>query len=386
MSIFIAGLGTGCSSFFDEQNLLSEELDSLLSNNPNFTGISAFAVLSDGTIRTGHAGFSIVENSINIAPNVEYTAPSGSTQVDENTAFMLASVSKTITWTSLTMLYDQGKFDLDDPIQSHLSFNVSNPSSPDTPITFRHLYTHTATIVDDSDDEQYFWGSGCPIDAPYPEPLATTTASFLSLNSSWEEDNAPGENPAYSNRGTALAAVLVEEISGQPFQEYTQNNLFQILDMNQTSWVRGALPENTTAAFPYASNDDGVFHTWAGGYCFPDWPSGQLYSTASDMAKFAHAMLNNEAQQLYTTATAEEAFSSADTDTVFSEGSGLGWFTDGYPGGVGHNGGEYGAVTNLYIKTSSNVAVGWFANSELDSETEEKITEKLISLAEERSP
>ncbi len=97
-------------------------------------------------------------------------------------------------------------------------------------------------------------------------------------------------------------------------------------------------------------------------------------------------MLNNEAQQLYTTATAEEAFSSAATDTVFSEGSGLGWFTDGYPGGVGHNGGEYGAVTNLYIKTSTNVAVGWFANSELNSETEEKITEKLISLAEERSP
>ena len=176
-------LGTGCSSLFGESNLVSTELESLLSNDPSFTGISAFAVLSDGTILTGHAGFSILQNSVNIAPNIEYTPPSESTKVDENTAFMLASVSKTITWTALTMLYDQGAFELDDPIQDHLSFDVSNPSSPSIPITFRHLYTHTATIIDDTNDEHYFWGSGCPMDTPYPETLASETASFLSLSS-----------------------------------------------------------------------------------------------------------------------------------------------------------------------------------------------------------
>lgn len=156
--------------------------------------------------------------------------------------------------------------------------------------------------------------------------------------------------------------------------------------MDQTSWTRGALPENTTAAFNYAHNENGTVNTWAGGYCFPDWPSGQLYSTASDMAKFAKVMLHNEDQQLYSITTAEEAFSSAATPTVSSEESGLGWFVEGYPGGVGHNGGEYGVVTNLYIKTSTNVAIGWFANSEIVPETEEAITEKLISLAEKQNP
>ena len=62
----------------------------------------------------------------------------------------------------------------------------------------------------------------------------------------------------------------------------------------------------------------------------------------------------------------------------------IGWYIEGYPGGVGHNGGEYGVVSNLYIKTSTNVAVGWFANSEVDENVEEELTAFLISFAEER--
>ena len=77
----------------------------------------------------------------------------GLSQVQQNVAleqdhiFLLASVSKVITGTALLRLYDQGLFALDDPINNYLPFAVNHPDF-NTPITFRHLLTHTSSIAD----------------------------------------------------------------------------------------------------------------------------------------------------------------------------------------------------------------------------------------------
>ena len=63
--------------------------------------------------------------------------------------FHLASVSKTITATSLVMLQAAGKFKLDDDINAYLPFAVRNPNAPGTPITFAQLLQHRSSIRDD---------------------------------------------------------------------------------------------------------------------------------------------------------------------------------------------------------------------------------------------
>jgi len=67
--------------------------------------------------------------------------------LDKDHLFLIGSISKTITATALLRLYDQGKFDLDDEINKYLPFEVNVPNQT-TPITFRMLLTHTASLSD----------------------------------------------------------------------------------------------------------------------------------------------------------------------------------------------------------------------------------------------
>ena len=77
-------------------------------------------------------------------------------EADNNTVYMLASCSKTITATALMQLYEQDLFQLDEPINNYLPFSVFNPNY-ETEITFRMLLTHTSSIKDNwnnMNDEQ----------------------------------------------------------------------------------------------------------------------------------------------------------------------------------------------------------------------------------------
>ena len=96
----------------------------------------------------------------------------------------------------------------------------------------------------------------------------------------------------YSNYGAALAAVVVEDVSGMPFDQYLQSHILTPLSMNQTS-IREDLPpdlaSNLSAGYLYANGVNVPVHdaiVVAG-------PAGSISSTAPDMAKFMLAHLGN---------------------------------------------------------------------------------------------
>jgi len=203
----------------------------------------------------------------------------------------------------------------------------------------------------------------------------------------------PGSKYHYSNMGTALAALLVERLSGVSFEEYTRRFIFAPLGMHRTSWVR---PRNAADTYIYRVRGDRSsgtkYDTRVGGYCYPDWPSGQLYSTAGDMAVFAAAMLaGGQFRQedgmgvscLYSAATGKLAFTPASPKTGDGD-SALGWFVGKpyYIGGAGHDGSEEGVAADLYIKLTAGVAVGWLANGELSNKEYETLTGRLMQAAE----
>ena len=78
--------------------------------------------------------------------------------VDENTMFILSSISKTVTATALMQLFENELFDLDDDIDDYLSFNVNHPDYPLVPITFKMLLTHSSGIQDNWNVMTYYDG------------------------------------------------------------------------------------------------------------------------------------------------------------------------------------------------------------------------------------
>jgi CubicO group peptidase (beta-lactamase class C family) len=276
-------------------------------------------------------------------------------------------------------------FTLDAPIEDALGFRVRNPSFPAVKITYKHLYTHTSGLQDDY--KGYLYDSKCPKSSPYPKSLTETMEPYVAKKANWGK-KAPGSKYDYSNMGSTLAALLVEKISGQPFDTFTERHIFQRLGMASTSWARP-----TASADVYELRGT-KYHTRSGGYCFPDWPSGQLHSSASDMAKFASSMLAGgrlwegtgstpKVGCLYSAATAVRAFKPQSPQTGDGD-SALGWFVGKpyYPGGAGHDGSEFGVSSDLYIMTDSGVAIGWMANGALSDKEFETITAKFVSAAQ----
>ncbi|MHC4942266.1 MAG: serine hydrolase domain-containing protein [Planctomycetota bacterium] len=207
----------------------------------------------------------------------------------EDTVFMLASVSKPITGTTLMQLYDEGKFDLHDPVNDYLPFAVKHPKYPDTDITFHMLLTHSSGIKDN-------WNvmKKCPGDPPislgqYLQDYLCPGGAYYKSKGNftfWE----PGTNFKYSNIGCALAGHLVEAISGMSLEHYCQQNLFLPLGMEETSWFVSNL-DPTNMAMPYKWN--GYSYIPQGHYnaCF--YPSSTLRTSASQLSRFLATFIKN---------------------------------------------------------------------------------------------
>ena len=124
----------------DEDELL-QFIESTMENHL-IPGISISIVKDQNIVWEKHFGYSNINQNI---------------LVDENTLFMLASISKTITATALMQLFEDGLFSLNDNINNYLPFNVNHPDYL-TPITFKMLLTHTSGIKDNWGVMPYYDG------------------------------------------------------------------------------------------------------------------------------------------------------------------------------------------------------------------------------------
>ena len=257
--------------------------------------------------------------------------------------FLLASISKTITATALLQQYDQGKFQLDDPINNHLPFRVEVPGQS-TPITFRMLLTHTSGIADGAAmDAEYYNGQDSPkaLDAWLESYLVPGGSNYNATDNYYSFQ--PGTQHEYSNAGSALIGVLVEQLSGMDFNSYCKQHIFQPLGMNNTHWRLDEITE--TIAVPY----DYINRNWETHqhYTFTDYPNGGLRSTARDMHRFVQMMAANgsfQGQHILKAATVQ-AMLSPQIPSIDNQ-VGLHLFVMNSTEGLwGHDGGEKGTST-----------------------------------------
>ncbi len=197
-----------------------------------------------------------------------------------DTRFMLASISKTVVAVALMQLLERdprGLSVLGADVQFGLPFSFRNPAYPNVPITFRMLMTHRWSMVDGPFFENFTFVQG-----DSPVPLASFLGDYGPDAGNWSKA-APGTESSYSNAGATMLGYLVERLSGMNLQEYCTSFVFGPLGMKESSWFLAGLDPNHIA-MPYEF-ERGVFNP-QGLYGFPDYPDGQLRTSAVQLARF----------------------------------------------------------------------------------------------------
>ncbi len=232
--------------------------------------------------------------------------------VTANSRFRIASLSKSFTSLAVLQLVDAGQVALDDPVVAHLpEFRLADPRGAD--ITVRQLLDQTSGLADREVPE---------LSRPQPSSLAEATTSL----SSARLVAAPGTQFNYHNPNYRVAARLVEVLSGQTFDAYLREHVFQPARMSASLM-------SYTDDEPVAGLADG--HVIAYGHPIPvpapatfDAGAGGVISTAADMAHWLVVQANGGRTADGTSLVSERSMTEMHTPNA-PGGYALGWDTQG---------------------------------------------------------
>jgi CubicO group peptidase (beta-lactamase class C family) len=197
--------------------------------------------------------------------------------IPDRTLFRAGSVSKLFTWTAVMQLVQAGKIDLDRDINDYLDFRI--PSKFGRPITMRDLMTHTAGFEDTI--SRIFVRSPKQLRPLRQYLIAHVPARVY----------PPGKIVAYSNYGATLAGYIVQRLSGEPFDQYVEQHIFQPLGMHHSTFSQPlppALAADMSRGYAQASDDKSQPFEMV-----EIAPAGSLSTTAADMARFMIAQLGD---------------------------------------------------------------------------------------------
>jgi CubicO group peptidase (beta-lactamase class C family) len=202
-----------------------------------------------------------------------------SVQADE-TLFRIASITKLFTATAAMQLAEEGELDLHKDVNTYFT-DVEIPNTyPGRPVTLHHLLTHTAGF------EEHYTGSGAR-NASDVEPLDEYLSEQMPARV-----RPPGEVSSYSNYGMSLAGLVVQEVSGVPYDRYVEDNILDPLRMESTSTAQPPAPELRERLATGYDVEGGEPVARPFEY-FDDAPAGSASTTATDMAAFMISHLQN---------------------------------------------------------------------------------------------
>lgn len=144
----------------------------------------------------------------------------------DSAAFLLGSISKPIAITSLMVLFDQGKFSLDDPAQKFLPEFKGDGREQ---ITIRHLLTHVSGLPDQLPDNAKLRGSHAPL-SEFVRGALRVPLSF-----------SPGTRYQYSSMAILLATEIAQRISGTEIKRLVRDTVLKPLNMNHSALGVGDL-------------------------------------------------------------------------------------------------------------------------------------------------
>ena len=286
----------------------------------------AIAVSVDGeAVWSEGFGYADLEHRVPMSPAVK---------------FRVGSISKSMTAAAVATLAEDGRLDLDAPVQRYV------PSFPEKayPITTRQLGGHLAGI-------RHYQGDENLIRDPFP-----TVLDGLSIFADDPLLHEPGTSFAYTSHGFNLISAVVAGAAGRPFLDYMRAAVFRPLGMRDTvaDFVTPIIPGRTSyyvrdaagrvVNAPFVNNS----YKWAG---------GGFLSTTGDVLRFANAHLGDA---FLSESSRKLLFTEQRTRDGEAVGYGLGWFIGADDEGrrlLFHSGGSVGGTSLMVMQPDTRVVV-----------------------------
>ncbi len=177
----------------------------------------AYGIVVDGKlVHTGYTGYDDIEKKA---------------EVNSQSAFRIASMTKSFTAMAILKLRDEGKLKLDDPVYLYIPEmkNQPYPTRDAAPATIRELLSHAAGFPEDNP-----WGD---------RQLADSDAQMIAMiKKGLSFSNDPGGNYEYSNMGFAMLGYIIKKVSGKTYEQYINENILAPLGMKNTYWEYAKVP------------------------------------------------------------------------------------------------------------------------------------------------
>lgn len=199
--------------------------------------------------------------------------------VAANTIFQVGSVSKMVAAWGAMKLVDQGKIDLDAPVEKYLTrWHLPESRYGSDGVTLRRILSHTAGL------SLHGYAGAVPSRKPVSleESLSGKTYGAGDVRIIYE----PGSRFQYSGGGYTLLQLIIEEVSGMPFEKYMEQEVLKPLGMNNSAfeWKDEFAPDMAKAY--------GVLGQALPNYLFAEKAAAGLFTTAADLARFEMAVMN----------------------------------------------------------------------------------------------
>lgn len=276
--------------------------------------------------------------------------------VTPDTIFGIQSTSKLFTAVGVMRAVQDGLLDLDVPITTYLpNFTVNSifEEHPERKITLRHLLSHTAGFTHEA-----------PVGNNWDADATSFEAHINSISDTWLRFPV-GTGYAYSNLGIDLAGYILQTVTGQPFADYQRDQLFQPLGMGNSSFDMAVIGVNPNRAIGHVEFSPVV------PLAMPFIPSGGMYASANDMARFIQFQLNQgvaDGRSVLSPKLLDEMLTVQFPVRGQREGYALGVARTGWYRGrnadlFNHGGGGFGFISDLWWLPELKLGIDVLTNS-----------------------
>jgi len=290
------------------------------------------------------------------------------------TIYRAGSISKLFNAVAAMQLVEQGKLDLDAPIQSALpEFQIVVPFADAPPITARQLMCHRSGMIRES-----------PVGG-YLDNREPTVAATVASVAGCALVNPPNTKTRYSNVGPTIVGRAVEVLSGAEYAEYQAKHLFGPLGMTSSVWrMSDSLRPRLAKGRMRMANGDGTFRfESAPEFELGTLPAGNLYTTAPDLARFAAFVMGTPGAATPDLLSSESLAKMLEVQlTGEPNGFGLGFGVNRYRGHrtAQHNGAVYGFSTSLVVLPAERIGVIVLSNADIAGAPVKRLAEAALDL------
>lgn len=289
------GVGMDASILNHADNLLQSEVEAQRINS------AAILVARNGTI-VKHEGFG------HLSPAQE------SPEVQPDSVFLLASITKPVTGSALMLLVERGQVSLNDPVSLYIpEFKGGDRDK----ILVRHLLSHTSGLPDMLPENTKLRRANVPLSA-FVEGACKTPLLYT-----------PNTDFSYQSKGILLAAEIVERVTQQRLRDFEKKEIFDPLGMANSALGMGSfsLEETVWCGTSLEQNEDEK-RFGANSLYWRDMghPWGGMHSTTTDLAILLQTMLNNgvyKSKQVFSPATVQTM--TTNQNPFLNAPWGLGW-------------------------------------------------------------